>query len=376
MKKIFFTSRSAASSLKETLGEGFLKTVAVLLMGAVLLLAACEHSVSPSSPESPAPGPGQDQESGQEPGADGKPAACSVVWFVSDPEDPLGEPTGEPAGKAHTLNEGLSQIRAAHKEGAFEENRKAVIVIDGVVTPDGEGSFSNKSLVSITGAGEYPRLVLRGGSSGGILDGQNQLRVLYVEGNKVTIADGLTLTRGNSKTLNEMYGGGVYLEKSKLTMTGGTISDCTAEYGSGVAILEDEDGKHSSFEMTGGTIKGGSGSAVFIDSACLFTLSGSGLITENGLDGSTDEGGGVQVSRRGIFNMFGGTIKGNRALTYGGGVQVEGRGAFFMNDGTITENTAPDDGGSGIHTALYNTIFVLKGGSIKGNYGIPDIAKN
>jgi hypothetical protein len=365
MKKIFFTSRSAAS---------FWRTVAVLLTGAVLLLAACEHSVGSDTPDkpAPAPGPGQGQEPGPGPGGEEKPAAPSVIWFVSGTADP----EGEPAGKAETLKEGLSQIKAAHEEGAFAGNKKAVIVIDGTVTPDGEGSLSNKSLVSITGAGEYPHLVLRGGEAGGILDGQNQVRVLYVEGNKVTIAEGLTLTRGNTTTLNEMYGGGVYLEKSNFTMTGGTISDCTALYGSGVALFEDEEGKHSSFKMTGGTIRGGSGSAVFVDSACVFTLSGSGLITENGLDGSTEEGGGVQVNEHGIFNMVGGTIKGNRATTFGGGVQINDKGAFFMKDGTITENTAPDDGGSGVCLHQDDAIFVLEGGSIRGNHGIPDIVRN
>jgi hypothetical protein len=352
------------------------------LMGAVVLMAACEHSVDSDTPGNPAPEPGPGQGQGQEPGpgqepepgpgGDEKPAALSVTWFVSDAADPLSEP----AGKAETLKEGLSQIRAAHKEGAFAGNKKAVIVIDGTVTPGREGSLSNKSLVSIAGAGEYPPLVLRGGEAGGTLDGQNRVRVLYVEGNKVTIAKGLTLTRGNASTLNEMYGGGVYLEKSSLTMADGAISDCTAKYGSGVAVFEDEDGTHSSFKMTGGTIKGGSGSAVFVDSACIFTLSDSGLITGNGLDGSTDEGGGVQVNGHGIFNMFGGTIQGNRAAAYGGGVKVNSKGAFFMTGGTITENTAPDDGGSGLHLPKYNTVFVLKGGSINGNHGIPDIVKN
>ncbi|MDR0878263.1 MAG: hypothetical protein LBN21_09430 [Treponema sp.] len=373
MKKLFFISRPAAS---------FRRTVAVLLTGAALLLAACEHTVDPDSPNSSVPGQDQDQDPGQDhkpeqkPGDEGKPSTGSVTWFVSEPENPDEVPSGEPAGKAETLNEGLRQIRAAHKEGAFAENKRALLVIDGVITPDGEGSISNKSLVSITGAGEYPPLVIRGGEAGGMLDGQNQVRVLYVESNKVTIAEGLTLTRGNTATMNEMYGGAVYLEKANLTMTGGTISDSTAEYGSAVAVIEDGEGKHSAFKMTGGTIKGGSGSAVFIDSACLFILAGSGLITENGLDGSTKEGGGVQIAEHGIFTMAGGTIKGNRAAISGGGVQVDTNGGFFMKNGTITENTAPDNGGSAVHTARNNAIFVLEGGSIKNNHGFPEIARN
>ncbi|AEF80583.1 membrane protein [Leadbettera azotonutricia] len=333
-------------------------TVTVLLAEAVFILAACEYSVSAEdSLQNPVPGDG----------------AMPVAWFVAD--TPWGEPSGAPARKAKTIKEGLSQIRAAYKSGAFADGKRAVVVIEGIINLAGEGVLSNKSLVSITGEDEYPPIVLRGGGSGGVLDGENQVRVLYVESNNVTIADGLTLTRGNSKTHNEMYGGGVYLEKSHLTMTGGTISDSTAELGSGVFIFEDKESKHSSFDMRGGTIKGGSGPAVYIDNGCFFTLSDSGLITENGPDGSTGEGGGVQINGHGTFFMLGGTIKGNRTTSYGGGVRVSGNSTFFMRDGLITENTAPDNCGSGVYVSKYGGVLIQTGGIINGNYGTPEIVQ-
>jgi hypothetical protein len=294
-----------------------------------------------------------------------------VVWYVSDSDTPAGNPAGE----ASALKEGLSQIKAAHKKGSFGGNKKAVIVINGTIKSAGEGALSNNSLVSITGAGVYPPLVLRGGASGGILDGENQVRVLYVTNNKVTIADGLTLTRGNSKTHVENYGGGVYIEKSTLIMTGGTISDCTAEYGSGVFIFEDKESLHSSFEMSGGTISGGSGSAVYVDRYCFFTLSGSGLITDNGTAGDTEMGGGVCVEGHGHFTMNGGTIQNNRATMYGGGVNATAFSEFTINDGEITGNTAPLGCGSGVFVSQYGAIFNNNGGRIHGNHGAPDIAR-
>ena len=57
-------------------------------------------------------------------------------------------------------------------------------------------------------------------------------------------------------------------------------------------------------------------------------------------DGS---GSGVEVEGGGTFNMYGGTITGNKA-SHGGGVYVYG-GTFNMHGGTITKNTANHGGG-------------------------------
>jgi hypothetical protein len=340
----------------------------LFLSGVLLILAACNplmntnSSGSQTSPENPGftPAPGN-------PGLPPVGVTSPVTWYVSDSDIPQGEP----AGKAQTLKEGLNQIKSAHQKGAFAGNRKALMVINGTINAAKEAPLSNNSLVSISGAGNYPPLILRGGLSGGVLDGENQVRVLHVTNNAVTIADGLTLTRGNTKTHNENYGGGVYLEKSALAMTGGTISDCTAEYGSGVFIFEDKQALHSSFAMSGGTISGGSGSAVYIDQYCSFTLSGAGLIAGNGTDGSTPAGGGVQIEGYGSFVMDGGIIRGNQASATGGGVNVTAFSAFTMNGGTITENTAPS--GSGVFVSQYSAVFTQNGGTVSGNFGAPDI---
>jgi hypothetical protein len=251
-------------------------------------------------------------------------------------------------------------------------------VVTGTITPATEGALSNNSLVNITGAGAYPPVVLRGAPSGGTLNANNQARVLYVKNSHVTIADNITLTNGHTNT--EVYGGGVYIEKSSLEMTGGTISNCTAHYGSGVFIAH-KDGEHSSFVMTGGTIRdcnsqkgsiSGSGAGVYIDMYCSFTLSG-GVITHNGKNRNTDKGGGVHVN--GKFIMDGGEISDNEAVQNGGGVSVSGYSFFIMNNGTITGNTAPDNGGSGVYVLSDDGSFTQNGGRISGNNGNPNIKK-
>ncbi|MDR1983721.1 MAG: Ig-like domain-containing protein [Prevotellaceae bacterium] len=315
----------------------------------------------------------------------GKTATCTVTvtnptpnylvaWYISSSDNV----EGSPAGTAQTMKETLNQIKAAKTNNKFAGNKKAVIVVNGTITPTTEGSLSNNSLVSITGVGIYPPIVLRGGTSSGKLDANDQVRVLYLINNNVTIADNITLTNGNTSTHNEVYGGGVFIEKSTLFMTGGTISNCTSMYGSGVFVGEDKQSEHSSFVMTGGTITGGkttkeqSGAGVYIDKDCTFTLSG-GFIINNGADGNTYSGGGVHVDGYAKFIMNGGEISGNRVKETGGGVNVVSFGYFEMTNGTITNNTAPDGRGSGVFVSQYGGTFIHTGGNISGNNGIPDI---
>jgi hypothetical protein len=166
------------------------------------------------------------------------------VWYVSGDDNPQGNE----AGAADALGEVLQQIKTAKGKGAFSGGQKAVIVVNGILTPDTEPT-SSKSLVSITGSGVYPPLVLRGGGQGGTLDAQNKMRGLNIIGNDVTIADGLVIIRGNSNTKGDTRGGGVYLENAFLTMTGGVIADSTSINGAGVCLFPDNQGNPSTFTM-------------------------------------------------------------------------------------------------------------------------------
>ena len=84
--------------------------------------------------------------------------------------------------------------------------------------------------------------------------------------------------------------------------------------------------------------------------------------------GSKYEGHGVSLGYRSTFNMYGGSITGNRADT-GGGVSLASEysyAKFNMYGGSITNNAATNgDGGGGVHN-LFGT-FTMYGGSITGN---------
>ena len=79
-------------------------------------------------------------------------------------------------------------------------------------------------------------------------------------------------------------------------------------------------------------------------------------------------GHGVSLGYRSTFNMYGGSITGNRADT-GGGVSLASENSyakFNMYGGSITNNAATNgDGGGGVHN-LFGT-FTMYGGSITGN---------
>jgi hypothetical protein len=232
-------------------------------------------------------------------------------------------------------------------------------------------------MVVISGVGYYPPLVLRGGNSGGTLDAENKMRVLNIAGNNVTIAAGLTLTNGNTVSAGEVWGGGIYVENTQLAMTGGAITNSKAGYGGGVFVNGyDRNGNPGTFTMSGGTISGcvtdnGNGAGVYLEFKAQFTLAGSGLIKDNGLDNKTQNGGGVYVNGNCEFIMSAGGISGNKAYNNGGGVANYGK--FVMSLGTITNNTAPAKGGSGVFTTQYGGVFTKTGGTVSGNNGAPDI---
>ena len=105
----------------------------------------------------------------------------------------------------------------------------------------------------------------------------------------------------------------------------------------------------------------------------VYVYSGSGTFNMYGgsITGNraTGDGGGVYKSgSNSSFNMYGGSITGNTANSYGGGVYVDG-GGFTMSGGTIGgtktgETNTATYGGGGVYAKAN---FEMTGGSITGN---------
>ena len=194
------------------------------------------------------------------------------------------------------------------------------------------------------------------------LDGMKQ----SPSNNLVKVSGSFTLADGGILTNNTAFsGGGVYVFLGgTFTMSGGTISDNTANngYGGGVYVMSDG----STFEMSGGTISGNTaddgGGVYMMSSGSTFEMSGDAVISGN----TADDGGGVYVMSDGsTFEMFGGTISGNTASNNGGGVYVKS-GEFTMSGGEISNNKAEWYGG-GVYEDNSGTFGMSGDAVISGN---------
>ena len=183
-----------------------------------------------------------------------------------------------------------------------------------------------------------------------------------IGGGGIFSAGTLTVTGGTiSNCTTESKGGGLFLNGSQCTVAGVTISECTATYGGGVGLYT-----NAIFTMEDGTIisknTAQSGGGVYVYGSSIsgntFTMTG-GTISEN----TAHDGGGVYITgTESTFTMTDGTITGNTADYYGGGVNVSYSSTFTMEDGEINNNNANSFGG-GVYL-FSNSTFMMKGGTI------------
>ena len=196
------------------------------------------------------------------------------------------------------------------------------------------------------------------------------LWVLNEENGSETVTGGV-ITGGTgypyqlSSTVN--CGGGVYIAPGgQLTLTGGNIIGCSAEYGGGVCIYPKRDGEQGQFSMSGGSIIGcsaesGGGVCAFGK----FQMSGQAVIRSCTAEGTSFNcGGGVWVD--GSFEMSGeAIIEGCQAISesaYGGGVYVNSSSSFVMSGKARIEycqaisNPSYRSNGGGVHLSNNTTL--------------------
>lgn len=172
-------------------------------------------------------------------------------------------------------------------------------------------------------------------------------------------------------------GGGVYIAPGgQLTMTGGNIIGCSAEFGGGVCIYPRQNGEQIQFSMSGGSIIGcvasdlGGGVCAY----GTFKMSGPAVIRSCAVESADNFvcGGGVYVD--GSFEMSGeATIKGCQAISdsaNGGGVFVNSSRSFVMSNEAKIENCQAISNssrgrgeGGGVYLAN-NTKFTLSGSAV------------
>lgn len=189
---------------------------------------------------------------------------------------------------------------------------------------------------------------------------------IKIENNVTLCLNGHKITAADGMDAIYMTGGSFTLTDCKGV---GTITHASSKTGRGVYVSS------GTFNMYGGSITGnkaqdakGRGGVYVYSGSGTFNMYG-GSITGNR---ATGDGGGVYKSgSNSSFNMYGGSITGNTANSYGGGVYVDG-GGFTMSGGTIGgtktgETNTATYGGGGVYVVGSSSTFEMTDGSITGN---------
>ena len=280
-----------------------------------------------------------------------------------------------PAGKTITLTDNGTGLSILTKSGfnkpLFVVEKDAKLILSGAFTYP---CFRMTSGVFAQVKGD---LILESGTISRLSSGQTGTGVIDVDGGSFTMKGGTI----SDITASETNFGAVYIHNNgTFSMEGGTISKfkSTNQY-AGPVVVND-----GSMTMQDGTIDGNtatdfnSAGGVLVNKTSTFTMTG-GTISNN----SANRGGGVLVRENGKFEMTGGTISENTARVQdssidkpnagGGGVFVEHNASFDMENGTITGNTTNGMGG-GVATAVLNENdktgggqFHMTGGTISDN---------
>ena len=318
-------------------------------------------------------------------------AAVQPEGKVSDPQPKTaltaligGSETATEVSTAEELTAAIADVNFDTVKLAADINIDTTLTVNRTVTLD-----LNGKVLQMTGSGS----VIKVESSGNLtLTDSNtaaehkfmpngKLWVLDEANGKETVTGGV-ITGGKgypfhliSSTVN--CGGGVYIAPSgQLTMTGGNIIGCSAEFGGGVCIYPRQNGEQIQFSMSGGSIAGCVASDIGggVCAYGTFKMSGPAVIRSCAVESADNFvcGGGVYVD--GSFEMSGeATIKGCQAISdsaNGGGVFVNSSRSFVMSEKAKIENCQAISNssrgrgeGGGVYLAN-NTKFTLSGSAV------------
>ena len=176
------------------------------------------------------------------------------------------------------------------------------------------------------------------------LDRQSTVNAcVKLEGNSVFNMHG-----GVIQNCKSQYSGGLYADKSTVTISGGTIRGCEGNLGGGLYAKN-----FSTIKISGGEISrctAGTGGGLYADRSTI-TISG-GIIS--GCDVSTGAGGGLYADKSTV-TISGGTISECSAGT-GGGLYAINQSTLNISNGTIENNRAAYGGGVALIGSTINPI--------------------
>ena len=313
---------------------------------------------------------------------------------VSDPQPETaltsligGNETAKDVSTAEELTAAIADSNVITVRLASDINIDTTLTVNRTVTLDLNGhvlkygSANNGSVIVVEGSGQ---LTIEDSNTSNLSHKFMPNGKLWVldEASGTEAVTGGVITGGKgypfhlvSGTVN--CGGGVYIAPGgQLTMTGGNIIGCSAEFGGGVCIYPRQNGEQIQFSMSGGSIIGcvasdlGGGVCAY----GTFKMSGQAVIRSCAVESADNFvcGGGVYVD--GSFEMSGeATIKGCQAISdsaNGGGVFVNSSRSFVMSNEAKIENCQAISNssrgrgeGGGVYLAN-NTKLTLSGSAV------------
>ena len=281
----------------------------------------------------------------------------------------------------YTLSRGKTTIKSKDKDHKITISMAGITVTGkGTVLNLGADGYDQK--LTIERNTGFAAITVSGGATANMyehvtlqdLDRQSTVNAcVKLEGNSVFNMHG-----GVIQNCKSQYSGGLYADKSTVTISGGTISGCEGNLGGGLYAKNS-----STIEISGGEISrctAGTGGGLYADrstitisggiiSGCdVSTGAGGGLYADNStltIKGGTisectaGTGGGLYAINQSTLNISGGTIENNRAA-YGGGVALIGSTINPITHWTVDGNKADNTGG-GIY--LENVLMDVSDGS-------------
>ena len=281
----------------------------------------------------------------------------------------------------YTLRRGQTTIKSKDKDHKITISMAGITVTGkGTVLNLGADGYDQK--LTIERNTGFAAITVSGGATANMyehvtlqdLDRQSTVNAcVKLEGNSVFNMHGSVIQNCKSQ-----YSGGLYADKSTVTISGGTISGCEGNLGGGLYAKNS-----STIEISGGEISrctAGTGGGLYADrstitisggiiSGCdVSTGAGGGLYADNStltIKGGTisectaGTGGGLYAINQSTLNISGGTIENNRAA-YGGGVALIGSTINPITHWTVDGNKADNTGG-GIY--LENVLMDVSDGS-------------
>ena len=281
----------------------------------------------------------------------------------------------------YTLSRGKTTIRSKDKDHKITISMAGITVTGkGTVLNLGADGYDQK--LTIERNTGFAAITVSGGATANMyehvtlqdLDRQSTVNAcVKLEGNSVFNMHG-----GVIQNCKSQYSGGLYADKSTVTISGGTISGCEGNLGGGLYAKNS-----STIEISGGEISrctAGTGGGLYADrstitisggiiSGCdVSTGAGGGLYADNSTltikggtisECSAGTGGGLYAINQSTLNISGGTIENNRAA-YGGGVALIGSTINPITHWTVDGNKADNTGG-GIY--LENVLMDVSDGS-------------